>query len=88
MVGGIATSPVRVKADASIKVALEAEASVNVNIGMARTKPMAATGATSKAAAKKTTKARTTKGTGTVRKTLINVNKKSVWKKASSLPGG
>src|SRR5579884_231280 len=87
LVGGSAASPVGVKAKATIKVTVGAKASVEVGIDNATAKPkaQAKTAVKPKAVAEKTAKARTAKGKGTMKKTSINVSKKSVWKKASSL---
>jgi hypothetical protein len=86
LVGGIATSPVAVKADASVKVTIQAKASLDVRSGKAkaRTKAQAKKAAKSKRIAATTTAATTTKGKGTMKTTSINVYKKNVGKKASS----
>ena len=89
LVGGVATSPVAVKADASVKVTVQAKASVKFGSGKANAEPKRPkkTAVKSKTVAEKTTNAGIAKGKGTMRKTSINVNKKNGWKKASSLAG-
>lgn len=89
MVGGIAASPVAVKADASVNVTVQVEASMDGGLlGKVKANTKAKPDKVSEpgVVTKATTKAGIAKGKGPMR-TSINVNKKSGGKKASSLPG-
>jgi hypothetical protein len=86
LVGGVADSPVTVKANASVNVNVAAKAAVDVSLGSkAKAKSKAKTAAKSTAGTKKTTKAGAVKGHKTMK--TINTGNTNVWYKASSLLG-
>ena len=90
LIGGIATTPVTVKAKASVNVSVKAKAVVEVGAaGEAKAKSKAKATAVPKlkTAAKKTTKAKIVKGQKTM-KNSVNIGVvKSVWRVASSSLG-
>jgi hypothetical protein len=86
LVGGIAKSPVTVKADASVSVSIKAKAALEIGAsGRAKAKLKATKKvAKSGTAAKTTTKAKIAKGRKTMRNP-VSLGKRSDWKAASCL---